>query len=154
MNFPILRLMKADFIDYYNQGSITGPSAFRKLCFVAYLDNSGATTLLWYALADRRTVMNPDDNGVPLKDAHDGFASPPILPPFKIGTFELTYPEIRRAIVRSDGSVNPNFRYLRFEAAKDSASEFIIYNIYYNNESKLLLVKIPGKKPSPPYGQD
>ncbi len=151
MNFPILRLMKSDFIGYYNQGSLAGPSAFRKLCFVSYLDSSSSITLLSYALDDKRNYMNPDDKGVPLKDAGDG--NKPINLPFKLGTFELTYGELRRAIAK-DGNIKPGFKYLRFEAAKDTPGEFIIYNIYYNNEATLIAVAIPTKKPSPPYGQD
>ncbi len=149
MNFPILKLMKNDFISNYVMQGSGYPHPFKKLCFVFDFDNT--VILRVFSLNNERQIMGSNENGIGLTDA--GVATQNIERPFKVGTLELVYNELWPVIGRYD-SPNADFFYLRFEPSRELATSFIVYDIYYNDDKTLLATVIPAKKPSPPYGQD
>jgi hypothetical protein len=151
MNFPILRLMKSDFIGYYKKRNEPVPKDnFKKLVFLYDLSSSGGTynaNLLCYALERDRDIMNPSP--IKLIDGHDGVVT--INRPFMLGDTELPYLILKELIGPFD-HINTDFDYLRFEALVNSDG-FLVFEVYYNNSHVApFYYTIPN--PCPPAKQD
>lgn len=143
MQFKKLKLMRGAFESYYTDDFGADHRKFRKLCFVFKFD--AEVELKCYALDTNRDIMHGSEiNLTP-------FDSETIDVPFKIGTIELTYNELKDLIGRFH-HVKNDFGFLRFEPKKIQ-SRFIGYDVFFNDDSTAKLV-IRAKNPAPPYRQN
>jgi hypothetical protein len=132
MNFPVSRLMKDDFIAYYNLDN------FSKLIIqynITGSDTAAYVNLVFYAFDDENNPMHTDPIDLIIN------SSDPVInisPGFYLGNIEFSRDFIAGALT------NPNFSYFAFKAEK-SILNYIGFEI---NANTVLYAKV--KNPCPP----